>query len=56
MLDESRLDQAVDFVQVPLMQSDKDGALVREVLVDRTNTDPRNLGDAVGRDGVDGID
>src|SRR5204862_7135592 len=40
---------------VTLVQRREDGALVGEVLVDRSDADARDLGDPVGRDRVEAI-
>lgn len=53
MVDECALDDAIDLIDVALVQGDVDRALVREVLVDRADAYPRNLSDAVRGDGID---
>jgi hypothetical protein len=40
VFEELGLDDAIDLFDVTLMQGDKDRALVREVLVDRTDAAP----------------
>ncbi len=47
------LEDLTGLLDVTLMQSREDGALVGKVLVHRTNADPRRLSDAVGGDGID---
>ena len=49
MFDERVLDQAVDLIDMALMQSRKDRTFVGEILVDRANANPRNFGNAVSR-------
>ena len=50
MFDELALDHAVNLIYVALVQGDKDRLLVREVLIDRADAHPRNLGNPVRRD------
>jgi hypothetical protein len=46
------LDEAPSLQRMTLVQRREDGALVREVLVDGTDTDARDLRNSVGGDGV----
>src|ERR1700733_14093545 len=50
MLHELGCEEAVDLLYVALVQGFKDGGSVREVLVERANTDACNLSDPVGGD------
>ena len=52
MLDQPGFDHAIDFLDVALMQRRKDRALVREVLVHRTDANPGHLSNAIGSDGI----
>ena len=48
VLDQRRREDTINLGNVPLMQRNEDGALVRKVLVDRSDTYPCNLRDAIG--------
>jgi hypothetical protein len=53
MFDERGLDYAINLLDVAFVQGRKDRALVREVLVDRTDTHPCHFGDTIRRDGIE---
>ena len=50
MLHELGCEEAVDLLYVALVQGFKDGGSVREVLIERADTDACNLSDPVGGD------
>ena len=47
MLQQFGFDHAIDFFDVALVQCDKNCSFIREILVDRSDAYPRNLGNAV---------
>ena len=55
MLHELVCEQTVDLFYVALVQGFKDRAPVREVLVERADTDPRNLSDPIGGDCMEAL-
>ena len=53
--DERAFDQAGNLRDMPIMQRCENDAFVRKVLVDRTNADTSDFGDAVRRDALDAV-
>ena len=49
MFDERDLNYAIDLLDMPLMQRNKDRPLVRKILIDRANAYPSNLGHTISR-------
>ena len=55
VLHELACEQAVNLFDVALVQGFKEGGPVREVLVERSDTDPCDLGDPVGGDRLEAL-
>jgi len=55
ILDQLRFNEVIDLLDVTFVEGDEDRTLVREILIERANTDTGNLCDSVCRDGSDAL-